>query len=209
MKKVILFENRPSRQEIYLPNGKNDVDKLRTYEFLALYDETEHSKLISNGDFEFLDEFNLLIFHRSYLVEFKNGSKLNPIFNFCKQHSKDLILFTGGVSGSTYLQEGNFQSLTISAKDFYSNIIDFLPSYSLSEERKNLLGLKYGEKWEGIFMLQLRELLTMVSQDDQNELKVLERVNYLVDLLGLTSLTSDYGEILSILNDKIKLSLAE
>jgi hypothetical protein len=209
MKKVILFENRPERQKIYLPNGENDVDKLRAFEFLTFYDDKFHGKLISNSDFDFLEEFDLLIFHRSYLVEFKNGSKLNPIFNFCKQNSKDLILFTGGVNGSSYLNEGDFQGLTISAKEFYTSLIKFLETYSKNDANTNLLELKYGEKWEKVFMLQLRELLTMLHQDEDKDLKVLDRFDYLVHLLDLSEIASDKNKLWEVLNHKIKLSLTE
>jgi hypothetical protein len=209
MKKVILFENRPERQKIYLPNGKHDVEKLRTFEFLTLYDDQEHGKLLSKGDFMFLNDFDLLIFHRSYLVEFKNGSKLNPIFSFCKQESKDLILFTGGVSSSAYIQENDFQSLTINAKEFYLNIMDFLQVYYVNKGKTYLLELKYGKNWELVFMLQFRELLTMLNQDDKSELKVIDRFNYLVDLLDLSEDAADKQKLRDILNEKIKLSLKE
>jgi hypothetical protein len=192
MKKVILFENRPERQKIYLPNGKHDVEKLRTFEFLTLYDDQEHGKLLSKGDFMFL-----------------NGSKLNPIFSFCKQESKDLILFTGGVSSSAYIQENDFQSLTINAKEFYLNIMDFLQVYYVNKGKTYLLELKYGKNWELVFMLQFRELLTMLNQDDKSELKVIDRFNYLVDLLDLSEDAADKQKLRDILNEKIKLSLKE
>lgn len=209
MKKVILFENRPERQKIYLPNGEMDIEKLKSFDFLTFYEDDIHGQLISKGDFEFLNDFNLLIFHRSYLVEFKNGSKLNPIYDFCRKSSKELILFTGGVSDSTYIHEGGFQSLTVSASEFYSKIMEFLPNYSKNNQNVNILELKYGKNWELVFLLQLRELMAILKQDISKELNVQGRFDYLVDLLDLTGIAIDLDRLWSVLNDKIKMSLSE
>lgn len=205
MKKIILFENRPERQRLYLKyseNGQNDLD---TFQSLTKYDD-QHDALISKNDFEFLSDFDLIIFHRSYLVEFKNGSKLTPIYSFCKENSKDLVLFTGGVNGSTYYQENNFkfQSLTISAKEFYLNILDFLNAYIESDTRKCLLELKYGSKWKIEYMLQLRELLTIKTFDVANEFNANSQIENLIKILGYNNYQASIEELLNLLNAEIK-----
>lgn len=204
MKKIILFENRPERQRLYLKHSENGQNDLDTFQCLTKYTD-QHDELISKNDFEFLVDFDLIIFHRSYLVEFKNGSKLTPIYNFCKENSKDLVMFTGGVNGSTYFQENNFkfQSLTISAKEFYLNILDFLNEYVVSETFKCLLELKYGSKWKIEYLLQLRELLTIKIYDSGNELNSDGQIENLIKILGFNNQVS-IEDIHNQLNADIK-----
>lgn len=205
MKKIILFENRPERQRLYLKHSENGLNDLDTCQSLTKYDD-QHDKLISKNDFEFLTDFDLIIFHRSYLVEFKNGSKLTPIYNFCKENSKDLVMFTGGVNGSTYYQENNFkfQSLTISAKEFYLNILDFLDTYIECDSSKCLLELKYGSKWKIEYLLQLRELLTIKTFDDANEFNAISQIDNLIKILGYNNFQANNEELLYLLNAEIK-----
>ncbi len=208
MKRIILFENRPERQKVYLPGGDDDIRALKEFDCLQIY-TPEHDKLIASNNLDFLKDFDLLIFHRSYLIEFKAGSMLNAIIIFCKQYNKDVIFFSGGVNSSFYSQENHFsyQSLTINAKEFYANFLNFIFGYSKTEEETCLLKLKYGENWEIMYMLQLRDLLTMEFQDSNNELDFSDRFDYLSDLLNDSVDLEDKGKLINQLSKKINLSL--
>ena len=114
-------------------------------------------------------------------------------------------MFTGGVNGSTYFQENNFkfQSLTISAKEFYLNILDFLKVYLESDAPKCLLELKYGRNWQIEYLLQLRELLTIKIYDSENELNSNGQIDNLIKILGFNNQVS-IEDILDQLNADIK-----
>jgi hypothetical protein len=106
-KKILLIENRPARQEQYLPNGQADVEKFSQMNFFLTYNLfKEYLESINQNNLEFLTQFDLIIIHRSALGELSNGSAVNRVISYCKELAKDLILFSGGISSSIYTEEG-------------------------------------------------------------------------------------------------------
>jgi len=176
-RKVILIENRPTRQKIYLPNQEKDQEKLLKMHFLTHYSNDIKNDL-NKKDFNFLLGFDLIMIHRSFLNELSNGSAVNAIVKFCEQHQKDLIYFSGGISASSFIQQDEFNFLLINSKDFYANLLDFLDGY-YNGEIENLLELKYGKTWKLTYLLRLREFKKLEWQGEEIDVKSQREMNEL------------------------------
>lgn len=176
-RKVILIENRPTRQKIYLPNQEKDQEKLLKIHFLTHYSNDIKNDL-NKKDFNFLLGFDLIMIHRSFLNELSNGSAVNAIVKLCEQHQKDLIYFSGGISASSFIQQDEFNFLLINSKDFYANLLDFLDGY-YNGEIENLLELKYGKTWKLTYLLRLREFKKLEQQGEEIDVKSQREMNEL------------------------------
>ena len=176
-RKVILIENRPTRQKIYLPNQEKDQEKLLKMHFLTHYSNDIKNDL-NKKDFNFLLGFDLIMIHRSFLNELSNGSAVNAIVKLCEQHQKDLIYFSGGISASSFIQQDEFNFLLINSKDFYANLLDFLDGY-YNGEIENLLELKYGKTWKLTYLLRLREFKKLERQGEEIDVKSQREMNEL------------------------------
>ena len=176
-RKVILIENRPTRQKIYLPNQEKDQEKLLKMHFLTHYSNDIKNDL-NKKDFNFLLGFDLIMIHRSFLNELSNGSAVNAIVKLCEQHQKDLIYFSGGISASSFIQQDEFNFLLINSKDFYANLLDFLDGY-YNGEIENLLELKYGKTWKLTYLLRLREFKKLEWQGEEIDVKSQREMNEL------------------------------
>jgi hypothetical protein len=170
MKKILLVENRQSRQEQFLPNGAADVEKMKELPNLKniIGDSfTDFIDMVKQSDK--LDEllpYDLLIFHRSVLGEHK---LLNKIQSFAKENSKNLIYFSGGITQNIY-SEDEFPFLLINSKDFYSpNLISFFVKYS--ESKINLLWLLYKDNWLLTYLYKYRQILLGVKFPGGEETK--------------------------------------
>ena len=142
MHKIVLIEDRRSRMEIYLENGESDVDKLSKLEYLDLYGPDDAKNNISKSDYSFLQKYQLIIAHRSALLETSNTSAINELYEYCKSNKKDLILFSGGIAQSSYFEDG-FNVLLINSKVFYhQRLFAFLDDYSNEENEIKLIELK-------------------------------------------------------------------
>ena len=76
-RKVLLIENRPGRMLQYLPNGKDDVDKLSTLKCLQKDNFRDFLDALNNDDLSSLSSYDLIMIHRSALGELSNGSKIS------------------------------------------------------------------------------------------------------------------------------------
>ena len=197
-KKILLIENRPDRQVQYLPNGKSDVERIAEMKSFLTHDYfEEHLEKINQNKLEFLDQFDLIIIHRSALGELSNGSAVNRIISYCKELAKDLILFSGGISSSIYTEEGG-RFLLINSKDFYSeNLIPFLNQYN-KEKIQKLIQLKYGNTWRLTYLLQLREYLAL-QKSGENYSKYI--INIKEDILNLDNDQDINDEITKLIQD--------
>jgi hypothetical protein len=157
-KKIILIENRPTRQKIYLPNQEKDQEVLKGMESLSHYvnDKNTINEFLKKKNFNFLLGYDLIMIHRSFLNEISGGALVNEIIRFCERNRKDLIYFSGGISSSSFIKQDDFNFLLINSKDFYANLIEFLNNYKLGLI-ENLLELKYGKSWKLSYLLRLRE----------------------------------------------------
>jgi hypothetical protein len=157
-KKIILIENRPTRQKIYLPNQEKDQEVLMGMESLSHYvnDTKTINEFLKNKNFNFLLDYDLIMIHRSFLNEISGGALVNELIRFCERYQKDLIYFSGGISSSSFIKQDDFNFLLINSKDFYSNLVSFLNNYK-DGLVENLLELRYGKSWKLSYLLRLRE----------------------------------------------------
>ena len=167
-RKIILIENRPSRQKIYLPNQEKDQAILLGMDFVTHYisDSENIKQLINSRNYNFLLEFDLIMVHRSFLNEISTGSAVNALAKFCEHKQKDLIYFSGGISASSFVKQDDFNFLLINSRDFYSNLLDFLIGYNKGLI-ENLLELKYGKSWKLSYLLRLREFEVLISLNEK------------------------------------------
>lgn len=175
MKYIILIEDRIERQKQYL--GENCVERFRTIPNLNIPQSSECRRYIENindGQMNDLNGFNLIIIHRSPL----NQKGLQVLSSYCKEHQKDLILFSGSNSQITYYND-NSQALSINSKDFYSeSLIDFLYEYA-TDNAYHLLKLIYGESWMLSYLMKYRQLSKIVEKEEspENRIFIEEKLN--------------------------------
>lgn len=162
-KKILLLEDRPGRQSQFL--NKKQIDFLTQIENLIMPQADECVSTINkiNEKKAKLDEFNLIIIHRSSLSQ--SG------FDFLKQLQKDLILFSGGLSQIIYKNEG-FPVLSVNSADLYNeHFIDFIKKY-IDGDINNLTELIYGDKWKLGVLLQYKMIETKMEKEDDNYYKM-------------------------------------
>lgn len=196
-RKIILIENRPSRQKIYLPNQEKDQDILLRMHFVTHYisDSENINQLINSRNFNFLLEFDLIIVHRSFLNEMSAGSAVNAVAKFCEQNKKDLIYFSGGISASSFIKQNDFNFLLINSKDFYFNLLEFLNGYNKGLI-DNLLELKYGKSWKLSYLLRLREFEVLNSLNEKIDTRAKREIEELLNDEEMKNLDDTINQIL-------------
>jgi len=175
MNKIILFlEDRPGRQEQYLTT--EDINNIQTIEGveILLGDKCrEMIEQLNNNDDSSLNEFTLLLIHRSALSQ----SGIHTVISHCKNKNKNLVFFSGGISQSLFSYE-NFPYLMLNSKDFYQhNLITFLRNY-VDGKTKDITELIYGDKCEINLMLTYRQFLLKgeLGRAEENFKKSLEKL---------------------------------
>ncbi|MBV7440728.1 hypothetical protein KRX57_04785 [Weeksellaceae bacterium TAE3-ERU29] len=205
MKKIILIEDRPKRQTLFL--GDNNVKKLESIENLYLPKEDKcrlYMEKINSNEIEELKEYDMILIHRSSLK--REG--LENIEIFCKEESKDLILFSGGNSQYIYSNEP-YQNLTINSKDFYSeNLIGFITNY-INGNSESLLELIYKSNWKLGEMMKYRLLNEKYHQekDIEIQIEIEDKLNMIKETLSLQRNNNNYKEEIDRNIEKIIKSL--
>ncbi|SDZ92890.1 hypothetical protein [Bizionia paragorgiae] len=141
MKKVILIEDRPNRQINFTKKLNKDLNKISILENVCGFEKfNTYKKILSSSNLSQLDDFQVIIVHRSAL----SANERLRLVDFAKKNSKTLVLFSGGISSVTLQNIGNGILLTINSKDLYSNsFINYLENDDL-----NILLLAFGENWK-------------------------------------------------------------
>lgn len=177
-KKILLIENRPGRQNQYLVDAEKQLSALS--DFLECKSYKDQLISIDKGELNFLNEFDLVMAHRSALGELSNGNKTNAVVDHCKKNKKDLILFSGGIASSIYTEEGGKLLLIPSEKFYTEHLIPFLKDYHIGNA-DSLLELQYGKGWKLSYLLQLREYLTLEKVGENYS----EKIDTIKELLGI------------------------
>lgn len=140
MKRVILIEDRPTRQEKFtkhLDQNLNEIVLLKNICGGVKFDEYKE-KISSNNLSDFM-EYDVIMIHRSAL----NQAERLYLIEFIKSQSKTVVFFSGGISSISLQEIGKGNILTINSKDFYSiSLINYLFSEPL-----NILELAFGSQW--------------------------------------------------------------
>ena len=165
MSKILILEDRPSRQRLFLPNREKDIETLLSISGLSIPLVDDCKKIIDEINHErylFKDTLKLLIIHKSSI----NSKGLMYVYKACKDQCIKIIVFSGGIAQLNYHNE-NLEFLNINSSDLYSaRLIPFVRNF-LQDKVDNLLELVY-ENWELTYLLQLRKLIH--SRDSEIEI---------------------------------------
>ena len=165
MSKILILEDRPSRQRLFLPNREKDIETLLSISGLSIPLAVDCKKIIdeiNNEHYLFKDTLKLLIIHKSSI----NSKGLMYVYKACKDQCIKIIFFSGGNAQLNYDNE-NLEFLNINSSDLYSaRLIPFIRNF-LQDKVDNLLELVY-ENWELTYLLQLRKLIH--SRDSEIEI---------------------------------------
>ena len=165
MSKILILEDRPSRQRLFLPNREKDIETLLSILGLSIPLVDDCKKIIdeiNNERYLFKDTLKLLIIHKSSI----NSKGLMYVYKACKDQYIKIIFFSGGIAQLNYHNE-NIEFLNINSSDLYSaRLIPFIRNF-LQDKVDNLLELVY-ENWELTYLLQLRKLI--YSRDSEIEI---------------------------------------
>ena len=165
MSKILILEDRPSRQRLFLPNREKDIETLLSISGLSIPLVVDCKKIIdeiNNEHYLFKDTLKLLIIHKSSI----NSIGLMYVYKACKDKCIKIIFFSGGIAQLNYHNE-NLEFLNINSSDLYSaRLIPFIRNF-LQDKVDNLLELVY-ENWELTYLLQLRKLIH--SRDSEIEI---------------------------------------
>ena len=184
MKKIALIEDRYKRQAHFLEQNLINLDDYE--DVLENFIEEKASNIlenISNDSFD-LDKFDIIVCHKS--VE-NNTVILGNLKDYCKNHQKTLILFSGGISVN-YYDNSEFELLELNSKTFYSqNLLLFLKSIKTNNE--DIMMLCYGEQWkQNIVANVLEKTNKLLNKIDDKviylkfgnfiDIKKLDKINY-------------------------------
>jgi hypothetical protein len=117
----------------------------------AAFDEIQ--KKLYNSEFSILDEYSVIMLHRS---AFETGIR-NGIMDYLKKSQKKIIFFSGGISGCQISKIGELEIMLLNVKEFYSdNLVLFLDNGS-----ENILELAFGTIWKISHLIDSYDKLTI------------------------------------------------
>ncbi len=166
MKKILLIEDVPSRQEDFMSEmdfSLLDYDDILENAIGDRYADIEAS--LKNDDIDF-SKYGMLMAHESAFGT-NVKSSLEKLKGYCEETETPLVLFSGGASN--YYNNSKNEYMELNTKDFYSpNLKVFFDAYR--EGSHNILMLAYGEKWILNTLLNVLErtnnFLDKNSEDD-------------------------------------------
>jgi hypothetical protein len=154
MSKVIILDDRRIRQERFLA-----LLNERLQSTTKIYVPTQENtalikKRLENGSFEDLEHFQYCILHKSIFAP-EIETKL---LGYCKEEQKPLVLFSGGISKSYNIRNGNMSVLFIGSGELYSqNLFSFLKEVINGTGMENIGQIQFGAQWRLGSLLHLRD----------------------------------------------------
>jgi hypothetical protein len=194
-KRIILIEDRPERLSQFL--GDNKINELKILNGLTILSGQHCQEVIekinSTADILSLNEYKLIIIHRSALKDLG----ISNLINYCKKNKKDLIFFSGGISQSVF-SSNDFNYLLVNSKELYQpHLKNFLSKYILGNI-KHLSELIYGDKWKICIMLSLRQLL-LKGELDRMSSELKEQYQNLIGINSLEDLNKEIDKEILII----------
>jgi hypothetical protein len=165
MKKILLIENRPKRQRLFMNEVKIDLTKYS--DILDNKINEEYHKFIEDikKDIFDLTQYNIIIAHNSIFLN-ENSVILGKLKNYCKINNKSLVLFSGN-DNNVYNKE-NYEELSLNSKDLYSaNLELFLNEYRIGHQ--HILILCFGTKWKANIILNSLEKVNIFIAQNKDE----------------------------------------
>ena len=137
--KAILIEDRVYRQKKLLGQNLNELIKPFLTNISGGQDFADIQKSLINKEFSVLDEFSVIMLHRS---AFDTNTR-NGLIDYLRKVDKKIVFFSGGISGCQISKIGNLEFLLINVNQFYSeNLMLFIKN-----EAQNLQELAFGNNW--------------------------------------------------------------
>ena len=167
MKKILLVEDRPQRQQNFLE--KQSIDLTKFTDRLVNCSEEVHQYLIEKIKTESIDwnQYSTIIIHRSGFSQ----EILDKLKEFCQTNSLKLVFFSGGISSTFYMVQP-YEFLQLNSKELYTKNLKLF----LETNENNLLQLAYGEEWEVNILLNKLEKINKFIENDKLD-KGIERIN--------------------------------
>lgn len=200
--KILFLEDRPSRQQLFLPNKADDVNIIKSLDDVFMPESNECKmilKEINKREYGFSASLKLIIVHKSAL----ETSGLDYIDNYCKKNSVRFICFSGAISQIIYTNE-NYEFLNINSSDFYGDrLIPFLKSF-ISDNSQTVLEL-VNRDWKLSYLFLARQILYNMNIEEDEDSKFLfeEKLEGLSKILNLDIEITDLKKLNKIINRKI------
>ena len=192
MKRIILVENRKDRLERLLDVNSIDKEmkkKLYHSDILEIIDKNgefnseEWDEYFLKFEKENLDDFmayDIFFIHKSKIS--REGHK--NLDQFCRNHGKSIIYFSGGLTGVTFINYG-YPCLSINSSIFYSSrLIDFLEKNKYTTT--NILEVAYGQKWQLSNLLKLKNLLHQYKFSSELNIELKTEIEDLIPIIDDT-----------------------
>lgn len=156
---ILLLEDRVNRM-------KQFVDfNLESYSCIDLIRGDDlNNKLLKINENEFTD-FNIydcLIFHSSAI----SARQKSNLKTYCKQEGKNLVFFSGGITTS-YYTDNQHPFLNVNSKLFYSKNLQMFLDDAIEKGICNLLMIQYGFKWQLNLLLNYRNNINMIKEENE------------------------------------------
>ena len=167
MKKILLVEDRPQRQQNFLE--KQSIDLTQMHDRLVNCAEEVHQYLIEDIKNEDIDwnQYSTIIIHRSGFEQ----EILDKLKEFSQLNSLKLVFFSGAISSTFYMAQP-YEFLQLNSKELYTKNLKLF----LETNENNLLQLAYGEEWEVNILLNKLEKINKFIENDKLD-KGIERIN--------------------------------
>lgn len=166
MKKIMLIDDKTERQ-IKFNEETNILTKYA--DVFENFTGESYNKLLEefrNNDFSRLDEYEVIITHRSAFGEL-NGQVISTFKAICKDN-KSLVFFSGGIS-SVSIKNSPFKHLLLNSKKFYSDNLKIFLELS-KENEPNLLVLAFGENWKiNLLLNSLEKINVFIGKNNSAE----------------------------------------
>lgn len=158
MKKILLVEDRPQRQQNFLE--KQSIDLTQMHDRLVNCAEEVHQYLIEDIKNEDIDwnQYSTIIIHRSGFEQ----EILDKLKEFSQLNSLKLVFFSGAISSTFYMAQP-YEFLQLNSKELYTKNLKLF----LETNENNLLQLAYGEEWEVNILLNKLEKINKFIEDDK------------------------------------------
>lgn len=168
MREAIIIDDRVSRQDNYLKEGKVKLESIEGLTFSEEFDT----------DFTKLDQYSLIAIHRTILEE---RNLLLAFKDYCKKNNKYLVTFSGGVSNDTFYDDYYVELNSIT---FYNidRLYTFFNDLCIEDNEVHLLMLVYGSNWKLPYLIEYNHIIWQYGDNVPPEIE--DRLYDIEDIIG-------------------------
>lgn len=163
--KILLIDDRTPRQQKFVNEIQLDLNDYK--EILENCIDEKYDDLykkLKSDEYD-LNIYDVIITHENAFGK-DNSIILSKLERYCKNKSKSLVIFSGGIDTSNYQQYDKYEILKINSKILYSeNLKLFLEECKTNKQE--LLILNYGNQWKLNILLNILEKINyFISTND-------------------------------------------